>query len=138
MKELLTNAIKILKGDKISPEMYLALFLLTSATIIVSLLMSSLYKGKYKKAEGTPEKFSFWFLITDNIKRSVVTLFLMFIFYRFLFPPVEKLFSEEFGNEASLISSIGLGIALTFSLDRVFDYVKTKTNFFDDRPRDIQ
>lgn len=47
--------------------------------------MLVLSKMKYKDAEGTPRKFSFWFMIQDNLINLVIGFFITFIFLRFSF-----------------------------------------------------
>ena len=99
----------IVLGDKLSIAMYMGAFFFSFLVIMVNLLVVSL--RKYKKAEGTPEKWSFSFAVIDNAKRIAATMILIFLFYRF----AGKLIAEE----ASMEWAVGIGVGLTFGLDKM-------------------
>ena len=111
-------------GD-VSAATYVAAFFFSFLVIIANLLVVSL--NKYKQAEGTPEKWSFSFALLDNFKRILATMILMFLFYRFA--------SSIIAKELSMEWAVGVGIGITFGLDKMMGWLKSKFNFFDTLPR---
>lgn len=111
----------------VSVGTYLSAFFFSFLVILVNLIIVS--RIKYKKAEGTPDKWSFSFMFIDNLKRMTATLILMFLFYRFA--------STIIAKELSMEWAVGVGIALTFGIDKVMGVLKSKFSFFDNVERSV-
>ena len=99
----INEAIGIIAGGK-ALSYYLAGFFFAFLGIMISLYQSS--RTRDKSSPNTPLRFSWTFLIWDNIKRAVITLIVMFILFRVLdlsFVPL----------------MIGVGIGVSVALDRI-------------------
>lgn len=115
---------ELILGD-VSIATYAAAFFFSFIVIFLNVIIVSL--NKYKKAEGTPEKWSFSFAMIDNAKRMIATMMMMFLFYRFA--------STIIAKELSMEWAVGVGIGITFGLDKMMGWLKSKFNFFDTLPR---
>jgi len=88
-------------------------------------LVLSLWLHSQKRdttAPSTPAKFSFMFLVMDNIKRIFVGQIALFLIFRFT--------SEILGKQLNMITAVGIGFALSFGLDKFIQFLKEKTTFF--------
>lgn len=70
---------------------------------------------------NTPYKFSWLFLIMDNIKRIVMGQIAMFLIFRFA--------SELLGRQLSMFMAMGIGFGLSFGLDWALQKLKDKFDF---------
>lgn len=111
----------------VSVGTYLSAFFFSFLVIIANLIIVSL--NKYKKAEGTPDNWSFQFMMIDNLKRIAATMILMFLFYRFVSTLVAKDLSMEW--------AVGVGTALTFGLDKLMGFLKSRFNFLNNAERNV-
>jgi hypothetical protein len=107
MKEAIFKSIHdtftIIGGGK-QLSYYLAGFFFAALGILLSLYQSS--RSRDKLSPSTPLKFSWLFLIWDNLRRAVVTLVVMFILFRVL-------------DLSYVPLMIGVGIVVSVALDRI-------------------
>jgi hypothetical protein len=107
MKEAIFKSIHdtftIIAGGK-QLSYYLAGFFFAALGILLSLYQSS--RSRDKLSPSTPLKFSWLFLIWDNMKRALITLVVMFILFRVL-------------DLSYVPLMIGVGIVVSVALDRI-------------------
>lgn len=114
MKEIINETLAIILGDhKIS--YYVAGLFFSALAITLSLYIKGTLK--YKSAKGTPDNFSWRFLLWDNSKRVVTSLILMFIFFRI------------FNMEDNVGLMIGLGFAVALSFEKLLNWLINKFDF---------
>lgn len=101
---------------ELSVPYYLAAFFFCTLTIIVSLWSHS--RKRDPQSSRTPEKFKWSFLIWDNLQRVVITLILMFLFFRFS--------PRIFNGPLSMEMAAGIGIVLSLGLDKAIQFLQTK------------
>jgi hypothetical protein len=101
---------------ELSIPYYLAAFVFSSLAIIVSLLLHA--RKRNPNSARTPEKFSFSFLIWDNLIRVMVTLILMFFFFRFS--------PRLFGGQLSMEIAVAVGFFLSFGLDKALQWIQQR------------
>lgn len=89
--------------------------------LILSLWLHSQHRDVI--APTTPIKFSWAFLIMDNVKRILVGQIALFLIFRFA--------SEILGRQLNMYMAVGIGFVLSFGLDKFIQYLKEKTSFFD-------
>lgn len=111
----------------VSVGTYLSAFFFSFLVIIANLIIVSL--NKYKKAEGTPDNWSFKFMMIDNLKRIAATMILMFLFYRFV--------STFLAKDLSMEWAVGVGTAVTFGLDKLMGFLKSRFNFLNNAERKV-
>lgn len=124
LHRIIMEVAEILLG-KVKLSVYIGAGIFSSLVILANILVIS--RMKYKKATGTPDKYSFKFAFIDNSKRMVASMILMFLFYRFA-PTLS-------GKELTMEWAVGIGIFMTFGVDKLMGYLKSKFNFFDVIPR---
>ena len=111
MKEAIFKSIHdtftIIRGGK-ELSYYLAGFFFAFLGIMLSLYQSS--RNRDRLSPNTPLKFSWLFLVWDNLKRAVVTLIVMFILFRVL-------------DLSYVPLMIGVGIGVSVALDRIIVYL---------------
>lgn len=95
---------------------YIAAFIFSSLAIIVSLYLHS--RQRDKLSDRTPYKFSWKFLIWDNLMRVFITLILMFLFFRFS--------PDVFGKPLSMPIAVAVGFFLSLGLDKAIQWLQTK------------
>jgi uncharacterized BrkB/YihY/UPF0761 family membrane protein len=100
-------------GEK-SLGFYMGAFFFTFLALLVSLWLHS--RKRDPASPNTPTKFSWLFLIWDNLKRIAVGLIVMFLFYRFT-------------PAMSMELAVGLGSILSIGLDKAIQLLKNKYNF---------
>lgn len=85
-------------------------------------IMLSLYLHSTKRdpqSSSTPVKFSWLFLVWDNLKRIVVGQITMFIFFRFAI--------ELIGKELNMITAFGIGFFLSLGIDKAIQWLKDRS-----------
>lgn len=101
---------------ELSVPYYLAAFFFSSIAILLSLYMHS--RKRDPLSPRTPERFSWGFLIWDNLLRIAATIALMFLFFRFS--------PDIFGKPLSFPIAVGIGFFLSFGLDKAIQWLQTK------------
>lgn len=113
MNNQLKAAAEIILGNK--PDgYYLAGFFFSLLAILLSLYMQS--RSRDKLSPNTPYRFSFWFLVWDNLKRILAGMICMFLFFRFF--------------NLSIELQVGFGFAIAFGLDKLLQWLMNYTDFF--------
>lgn len=113
----------------VSAAYYAAAEFFALLAIILSLYISS--KKRDVQSPKSPEKFSWLFLIWDNIKRIVAGQIFLFILFRFA--------TELIGKELTMFWAVGIGFFAAFGLDQGIAFLKQKFSFFQmDRKEMIQ
>lgn len=108
----MNEAIQIITGGK-SGGYYLAGAFFSCLGILLSWYLAS--RKRDPQSTKTPERFSWLFLIWDNIKKGVVTLILMFVMFRLF-------------DLSSAFAMIGLGFFLSLGLDKAIEFIMNKTD----------
>lgn len=84
-KSVISDAFSIFFGG-ITPGLFVAGFIMAICGLIFSLVLSATDRNPL--SPRTPEKFNFWFMIRDNIKRfflsTTATIFAIFFSLRFM------------------------------------------------------
>jgi hypothetical protein len=101
---------------ELSIPYYLAAFFFCSLAILISLYAHS--RKRDPASPRTPVVFSWRFLIWDNLVRIGVTIALMFLFFRFS--------PDIFGKPLSFPIAVGIGVFLSFGLDKAIQWLQTK------------
>lgn len=107
----------LLLGD-VSLAYYVAAELFALMALAMSLWLHSTTRNP--AASSTPVKFSWLFLIMDNIKRIIVGQIALFLIFRFA--------SEALGHELSMWMAAGIGISLSFGLDKFIQFLQSKAS----------
>jgi hypothetical protein len=102
-------------GD-LSIPYYLAAFFFASISILLSLYSQS--RTRNVASERTPIAFSWRFLIWDNFLRILVTISLLYLFFRFS--------PDIFGKPLSFPIAVGVGIFLSLGLDKAIQWLQQK------------
>lgn len=102
----------------VSVAYYMAAEFFALLAILCSLYLHS--RKRDPEAPTTPKKFSWLFLLWDNMKRVVVGQIVFFLIFRILV--------EWFNKELNMIYAIGVGFFLSFGLDRAIQWLKDTTN----------
>lgn len=102
-------------GD-LSIPYYLAAFFFSSIAILLSLYLHS--RTRDVTSTRTPVRFSWTFLIWDNLMRIWVTIALMYLFFRFS--------PDIFGKPLSFPVAVGIGFFLSFGLDKAIQWLQQK------------
>jgi hypothetical protein len=101
---------------ELSIPYYLAAFFFSFIAILLSLYAHS--RKRDPASTRTPVKFSWGFLLWDNLLRILATIALMFIFFRFS--------PDIFGKPLSFPIAIGIGFFLSFGLDKAIQWLQQK------------
>lgn len=101
---------------ELSVAYYFAAFFFSSIAILLSLYMHS--RKRDVASTRTPVKFSWAFLLWDNLLRVLATLALMFLFFRFS--------PDIFGHPLSFPIAVGVGFFLSFGLDKAIQWLQQK------------
>ena len=64
-----------------TPGMFLGYIAIMLIGVAISLLID--VKDRDKGSKRSPRNFSWWFLITDNVKRFISVLLILYVFIRF-------------------------------------------------------
>ena len=107
------EAFDIILGGK-TGGYYLAGFFFCFLAIIISLYWSS--KKRDPKSINTPENFSVWFLVWDNLKRVSATFVVIFLAFRIF-------------DLSEVPGMIGVGFGVTLSLDKIIEWMMENFNF---------
>lgn len=108
----INEALQIIMGDK-TGGYYIAGFFFSFLAVLLSLYRYS--RTRDKNSPTTPYKFSWSFLIWDNIKRIFVSLILMFILFRLF----------DLSNPFMMI---GVGFFVAFGLDKAIQFLMDRTD----------
>jgi hypothetical protein len=84
-------------------------------------LVLSLYSHSTNRnvnAPTTPVKFSWAFLIMDNIKRIILGQIALFLIFRFT--------TELMGRPLNMFLAVGIGFVLSYGLDKIIQALKDK------------
>lgn len=114
------EALEIIFGGK-SGGYYLAGFFFCSLAILLSWYIAS--RKRDVESTNTPIKFSWIFLIWDNLKKGFVTIALQFLLFRMF----------DLSNVAAMI---GVGFFLSLGLDKAIEWLMQKTDFLNFLSRD--
>ena len=106
---------------QVSLAYYAAAEFFALLALVLSLWLHS--QNRNVTAPSTPLKFSWGFLIMDNIKRIVVGQIALFLIFRFA--------SELLGRQLNMFVATGIGFGLSFGLDKFIQFLKDKTTMFD-------
>lgn len=109
---------KTLLLGPVSVAYYMAAEVFAVMAIILSLYASS--KKRDPDSSSTPYKFSWLFLIWDNLKRIVVGQIALFLIFRFA--------SEFIGRALNMWMSVGIGFFVTIGLDQLIGFIKEKSS----------
>lgn len=104
----------------VSIAYYMAAEFFALLALILSLYLHS--KKRDPQAASTPVKFSWLFLIWDNLKRIVVGQIAFFLIFRFA--------TEIIGRELNMWIAVGVGFFLSFGLDKAIQFIKDKSDVF--------
>lgn len=112
----------------IPEKMFLAMMFFATIGVVIALLVDATKRNQNSKS--TPEKFNFWFLITDNWKTILLTCLLILVTIRFagsLFPQqfIDSDLSSATGKEKWLFGSLLIG----FSFNSLLQNIKQKSAF---------
>lgn len=110
------NEFKTYILGELSVPYYMAAFFFSSIAILLSLYMHS--RRRDVTSTRTPVKFSWRFLLWDNLQRVSVTVALMFLFFRFS--------PEIFGKPLSFPVAVGVGFFLSFGLDKAIQWMQER------------
>lgn len=111
---------KLILGE-VSVAYYAAAEFFAILAIILSLYLSS--RQRNPMSANTPERFSWPFLVWDNVKRIVVGQILLFLIFRFT--------TELLGRELNMFWATGIGFFVSLGLDQAIAMLKQKTTLFD-------
>jgi len=116
--------INILIGN-VGVVMFAALFFFALIGVSINLLFHA--NTRDQSSPNTPKKFSVSFLISDNWKRILLAILLIYVSIRF----VQLIFtiSVENNNELYLFSAVFIG----FIFDKLGEFMKKKFDFFKSR-----
>ena len=109
--ETLKQTLEIILGDK-QLSYYLAGFFFSGLAILLSLYHHS--RKRDVESPNTPKKFSWTFLVWDNLKRIFITLIVMFILFRQL-------------DLSDVWYQIGVGFLVSLCLDKVIEFLMKKS-----------
>ena len=115
MMKTITEVAHILTDGK-PYSYYIAGFIISFLAIILSLLHHSLGRDKY--STNTPIKYSFLFLLQDNLKRILAGMILMYLLF-WLF---------DLSSKAAMI---GVGFSVAFGMDKLIQFLMERTSIFD-------
>lgn len=107
------EALSIILGDK-SIGTYIAYMFFCFLGVILSLRRSA--KRRNPESQSTPKKFSWRFLLWDNLTRALFTLIVMFIILRAVTFPSEW-----------VLAVVGLGFFLSLNLDLAIDFLEQRS-----------
>lgn len=105
----------LILGD-LSVAYYLAAFVFSLLVILLSMWVGSAKRDV--ASSSTPRKYSWRFLVWDNLKRIFVGMIAMFFIYRFT--------SSLIGRGLSMEVAVGVGFFVTFGLDQLIGWLKQK------------
>ena len=96
---------------------FLAAFIFALIGVALSLLWHATTRNQ--NSPNTPVKFSWNFLLSDNVKRIAASLITIFIAIRF--------YPDLFGKPINEYLAFGVGLGL----DKISEVIKNKTNLLD-------
>jgi F0F1-type ATP synthase assembly protein I len=111
--EAVNEALQIIKGGK-TGGYYLAGFFFSFLAVLVSLRVIA-QKRRDPQSPNTPRKFSWSFLIGDNLKRILTSMIVMFMLFRLF----------DLSNPALMI---GVGFGVAFGLDKIIQFLIDRTD----------
>lgn len=111
--QVIQDTMQRISGGK-PADYYLAGIFFSCIAILLSWYLHS--RKRDPASPNTPEKFSWLFLIWDNVKKSVVTLLLMFVLFRVF-------------DLSNILLMIGVGFFLSLGLDKAIEWLMDNTNF---------
>jgi hypothetical protein len=106
----------------LNPDMFFAALLFAMIGVTISLLMHAGTRNKTSTSTAPP-KFNFWFLLTDNWKRILLSFILIVVTIRFL--------KELTGLNLNMFFALCIGVAW----DKLSEFIKAKSDILKvDRP----
>lgn len=105
----------LILGD-LSGWYYLAAFFFSFLAILLSMWAGS--KKRDVSSSSTPQKYSWRFLLWDNIKRISMGLVAIFLIFRFT--------STLINRELSMEVAVGVGFFVSIGLDQLIGWLKQK------------
>lgn len=99
---------------------YLAAEFFALLALVLSLYLHS--QKRDPESSATPVKYSWLFLIWDNIKRIVAGQIVLFLLFRFI--------TELLGRELSMWMAVGMGFFLSYGVDKAIQFLKDKAGLF--------
>lgn len=112
------HQVKELLFGEVSLAYYFTAELFALMALSLSLYLHS--RTRDPLAPTTPQKFSWSFLIMDNIKRILVGQIALFLIFRFA--------TEVLGKQLDMWMAVGIGFGLSLGLDKFIQFLKDKTN----------
>jgi len=95
---------------------YLASLFFSSLAILLSMWVGSAKRNV--SSSSTPVKYSFRFLVWDNMKRIAAGLMAMFLVYRFS--------ASIIGHGLSMEAAVGVGFFISAGLDQLIGWLKQR------------
>jgi hypothetical protein len=102
----------------VSAAYYAAAEFFAVLAIILSLYLHS--RNRDPQSNSTPVKFSWLFLIWDNLKRIVAGQICLYLIFRFA--------SEAIGRALTMWMAVGIGFFISLGLDQFIGWMKEKSS----------